>query len=194
MTQPKQRFTVGLFGTLAIAAALLIFLWLLTFQAPETLAALTTASFFLIGGLSLGYIMAGVQFEPFSMTRLVETILSALLNVVVIFYINSLVPLRFEFTVIDPQLFAVLVGVAEECFFRLFLCGWFYRFTKNFFIAIGASAAIWAGYHIARYGGNMNILVVIFMAGCILGGTFLYTRSPDGSVLGHAVVNYIALA
>jgi len=195
MAQPKREpFTLGLFGTLSIIGALLIFLWLLTFQAPEMLASLTTASFFLIGGLSLSFIMSGVKFEPFSMIRFSQTAIVTMLNVAVIFYVNTLVPISFEFATINPQLFGVLVGVAEECFFRLFLCGMFYRVSRSFIIAVVGSSIVWAGYHIARYGGNFNILFTIFLCGCVLGSTFLYTKSADGSIFGHAVVNYIALA
>jgi len=192
-SEPK-KFTVGLFGTLAIVAALLIFLWLLTFQAPEMLSPLVTASFFLVGGLSLSFAMVGVKIEPFMLERLVQTVLATVLNVVVIFYVNSLVPISFEFSVVDPQFFAVLIGVAEECFFRLFLCGLFYRFTNSFLIAVFGSSAVWSGYHISRYGGDLSILMIIFMCGCVLGATFLYTRSADGGIFGHALVNYIALA
>jgi len=194
MYQPKEQFNLGLFGTFAIVGALLIFLWLLTFQAPEVLPSLVTASFFLIGGLSLSFVMVGVKLQPFSMGNFMNVVLASILNVVVIFYVNTLVPISFEFAVIDPQLFGVLMGVAEECFFRLFLCGLFFRFTRNFFISVVASSAVWTAYHIARYGGSVNALLVVFACGCILGATFLYLKTADASVFGHAVVNYIALA
>lgn len=122
------------------------------------------------------------------------SILSSVVNIVVIFFVNQLVPLRFDLATVDPRFFGVLIGVAEECFFRLFLCGVFFRMTDNVLLSIGVSSGVWSAYHIARYGGNFNILFVIFLSGCVLGLTFLYTRSADGPIFAHAVVNYIALA
>jgi len=188
----RPRFTIGLFGSLAILASLLIFLWVQTFQDPDLIYPLVTASFFLIGGLTLSWTLVGVRIEPFRISGLVRMVISTVVNVLVIRYVNQLVPLTFEFSIVDPQVFSVLIGVAEECFFRVFLCGLFYRMTNNAFIAIVGSSAIWANYHVARYGGSMNVLVMIFLCGCVLGASFIFTRSGDGALLGHGVVNYLA--
>lgn len=189
----KEKFTIGLFGTLAILGALLIFLWLLTFQDPDSLYSLTTASFFLIGGLTLSFTMIGVRLEPFRMTNFLQSVMVTALNVAVILYVNRLVPLKFEFSIMDPQLFGTLIGIAEECFFTLFLCGLLLKLSHSSFIAIVASSAIWSTYHVARYGGNPNVLFIIFLCGCVLRATFIYTRNIDGSLFGHGCVNYIAV-
>ena len=190
----QGKFTLGLIGFLSLVGALLMFLWISTFQIPELLYPLMTASFFLVGGLALSLTLSGLQVTPFRLSNFLMSIVSMVLNVVVIMYVNQLVPMRFEMAVVSPRLMGVLVGVAEECFFRLFLCLTLYRFTGNALIAIGVSSATWATYHIARYGTGMNVWLIIFLCGCVLGGTLLFTRSGDGSIFGHAVVNYIALA
>ena len=194
MSASQSGFTLGLFGFLTIVGALLIFLWISTFQIPELLYPLMTASFFLIGGLALSLALSRLQVTPFRLSNFLMSIVSMVLNVVVIMYVNQLIPMRFEMAVVSPRLMGVLVGVAEECFFRLFLCLTLYRFTGNLIIAVGVSSAVWATYHIARYGAAVNVWLILFICGCVLGGTLLYTRSADGSVFGHAVVNYIALA
>lgn len=190
-----QPFRIGLFGFIAILGAGLIFLWLLTFRDITTIFALNTATFFLIGGLSCAFILVGVKLEPFSLYGFIGTILTAGLNFFAIRYVHSLVPLQFEFLPMNEQMFAVFMGVAEECFFRLFLCGIFWKITRNFWLAVGPSSAIWTAYHMARYGGSgILIFLQIFICGCILGATYILTKSADGSIFGHAVVNYIALA
>ena len=194
MSEPQGKFTVGLFGFLSIAGALIIFLWVSTFQIQELLYPLMTASFFLIGGFCLAYILTGIRVEPFRLSNFIMTIIATVLNVVVIMYVNQLIPIRFDFSVVSPRLFGILVAVAEECFFRLFFCGMVYQFTGSFLLAIVSSSAVWSTYHIARYGTSMNIWLIIFICGCVLGATFLYTKNADGSIFGHAVVNYIALA
>jgi len=205
METKKKVFTLELFGLIAIILALLIFLWDLTFirklseynleDAVKLLGDLTTACFFIVGGLSLSYFLSGLQVNVFTVKNFVNSVVSTLVTVMVLFYVNTLVPIRFEIPLIDNQMLGVLIGVAEECFFRLFLCGMFWRITnQSTLIAVIGSSAIWTGYHIARYGGNFNILFVIFLCGCVLGLTFIYTRNGDGPVFGHAVVNYIVLS
>jgi membrane protease YdiL (CAAX protease family) len=182
-------------GTLAIVGALLIFLWILTFQVADLMYAIVTASFFLIGGLALGVSLVGVNFRLFFTKDIIPTIMLTGANVLVILFVNQLVPIRFDLTVINPQLFGVLVGVAEECFFRLFLCGFFYRITHNQWLAIGVSAVIWSGYHIARYGGQgAGVFILITISGFMLGATYLLTRNADAPIFAHALVNFIALA
>lgn len=189
----KRPFKVGLFGILAIVGAFLIFIWLLTFNDPALLNDLVTVSFFIMGGMVLGFLLGGVQFDALKSSDFVMTILSTVLNVVMYFYINQLVPMTVPLAVVNPQLFGVLVAVSEECFFRVGLCAMIDNLTGQAWLAIIGSSAVWSAYHIAKYGTFSNIIFVIFLCGCVLGATFIYTKSADGSIFGHALVNYIVL-
>lgn len=190
----KRPFKVGLFGILAIVGAFLIFIWLLTFNDPTLLNDLVTVSFFIIGGMVLGFLLGGVRFEALRTPDFLMTILSTVVNVVMYFYINQLVPMSIPFAVVNPQLFGVLVGVAEECFFRVGLCAMIENLTGQGWLAVIGSSAVWSAYHVAKYGGSTGILFMIFLCGCILGATFIWTKSADGSIFGHGLVNYIVLA
>lgn len=193
MTEHRP-FKVGLFGILAIVGAFLIFIWLLTFNDPALLNDLVTVSFFVIGGMVLGFLLGGVKFDALRGVDFVMTILSTVLNVVMYLYINQLVPMSIPFAVVNPQLFGVLVGVAEECFFRVGLCSMIENLTGQGWLAIIGSSGIWSTYHVAKYGGSTTLLFIVFLCGCVLGATFIYTKSADGSIYGHALVNYIVLA
>lgn len=186
--QDKKSFTIGLFGVLTLVGALLTVLWLMTFQDPESLFGTVETTFFLIGGLSLAYLMVGVRIEPFKFGNLFLTMLMTALNVICLLYIQSLQLMTFG------TQDALLVGVAEECFFRLFLCGLVYRLTRNSILAVIFSSAVWSMYHVARYGGGFNILFIIFICGCVLGTSFIFSRNADSCIFAHGIVNVIASA
>lgn len=157
-----------------------------------------TTSFFILGGLVFGFTINRVEPRFFDMDHFGTSIISACVNFGVIWYVNQVVPLNFGLsTLIDEQTFAVLVAVAEECFFRMGILLLVYRLTDSPTMAIVTSSAIWAGYHVAKYGrGDPTTMpvecAIVFVCGLILGKTLLWTRSIDGSVFGHALVNYVA--
>jgi len=187
----KSKINIGLFGFLAITGAFIIFGWLLTFQIPELLYPLVTIMFFIVGGLVLA-LMMGVRLRPFTMVGFIDTVLLTGLNIVLIFYVNQLLPLRFDYAVVDPQLFGVLVGVGEECL-RIGLLALCWRLTRNVFITLFVPSLVWVTLHIPRYGSTPQILFIILIVGVILNASILYTGNADGSIFGHAGVNYIVL-
>lgn len=125
--------------------------------------------------------------------RIYESIMWGGASFAMILVLQRLIPITFETTApISPRLLGVLVGVGEECFFRVFLCGVGSKFSQ--WGGIIGSSAIWSAYHINRYGGNLNILLIIFLVGCALGWIYLQTKVADGVIFGHALVNFVALA
>jgi len=159
---------------------------------PENVNAFYVMVLLLIGGISLGVGMVGLRFEAFDTKRLFETVLWALLSFTMIFIVNRAVPVRIGISPVGETMFAILAGVAEECFFRLWLCTVTFKFTKSMVIAILVSSLSWTVYHIQRYGGNWNVLLIIFGAGCVQGWIMLQSQMGDGPIFGHMLVNAIA--
>lgn len=185
----RDYFTIGPFAILTIIGAMTFFLWMRTFVewGPEVLGGLTTSLFFIVAGLSFSMTMVGVKIEPFFFRQFVLTIFLTCINFVVIFYINQMIPLGIS------RDLSVLVGIGEEVFFTLFLCGIMYRMTHNEVIAIVGSASIWSVFHIAVYQGDFNMLLIVFFCGCWLRATFLFSRSIDSCVFAHGLVNWFAV-
>ena len=72
--------------------------------------------------------------------------------------------------------FIVLAGVAEEWFFRMFLCTWIYRFTHTAFLAVPISSLLWAVFHIGRVSGETvtaDNLMFMGMFGILIAGVVL---------------------
>lgn len=171
--------------------ATVILMYGATFRGDEAVRGiLLTSVMFLSVGLSFGALMTGIRFKFWDM-RVYETILWTGMSFGAIFIVNRLVPIHFVVTSpISIKWLNVLLGVAEECFFRVWICGVASRYST--WGAIIGSSAIWSAYHIAHYGGNFNVLFIVFIAGCILGWIYLQTRFADGVILAHALVNYVA--
>jgi hypothetical protein len=96
--------------------------------------------------------------------------------------------------------------VAEGWFFHLWLVAWLSDLASPL-IGVPASSLVWAIFHVARYGGNVNLdfssiqtflnsvfssggmLLTIFIVGLPLGALTIYFRSNDGPVFGHMLAN-----
>lgn len=179
---------------MAIAFAVLIFMYATTFKTAETLT-FVSAVLLLVIGLMFAWVMVGVKFEPFDFASLGESLIWTALCVGVIYMVNKEVPFRLDVQLpISLRLFSVLMGVAEECFFRLWLCGFINKSTLSSVLAIFVSSLVWTIYHIARYQGQAGAFWVIFFAGLVLGGALVYSKRADGVIFAHAFVNFLATA
>jgi len=190
----RRGFQIRFFGILSILVAVLVLMYGATFRGdPEVSSILLTATVMLGIGLTFGVLMTGTTFK-FRDMRVVETLLWTGASFGMILLLQRIVPLTFEITApISPRLLGVLVGVAEECFFRVFLCGVGSIMAGDIGGIIGSSAG-WSAYHIPRYGDNLTILFIIFLVGCGLGLIYLKTKFADGVIFGHALVNYVAMS
>lgn len=165
-------------------------MYCLTFAVDSGL--ILSAVSFIVVGVLFSYVTVGLRFEPFEVKGFVETVMWTVASFVSIWIANHVVPIRFEALPIDGRMFAVLMGVAEESFFRLFLCTFVLKVTRSSFLSVVTSSLIWSVYHIGRYGGNVGALFVIFLCGLVLGFVMLQTRKPDSPMFAHGVVNYLA--
>lgn len=194
MARRQQRpYTISFLGTMAIVTALLIFMYATTFEAYQG-GVIISAVLLLVVGLVFAWIMVGVRFEPFQLAHMVESIVWTALSVGAIWLVNMQVPFNLDVSPMSNQLFSILMGVAEECFFRVWLATFINKVTRFSLLAIGVSSGIWSVYHISRYGGNMSAFFIIFMAGIFLGFVMLYSKMADGVIFAHALVNYLATA
>ena len=190
MSQSERPYRIGFLGTIALVGAVLVFMYAGTFQTDQWL--IVQAVLFCAIGILFACVMVGVKFEPFQMRDLVESIVWTAVSFCAIWVINHTVPFRLEVAPISERLFSVLMGVAEESFFRVFLCTFIFKFTRQGWLAIGVSSAVWAIYHLERYGGwGMGAFVVIFLAGCVLGWVMLYSKMGDGVIFAHGAVNFL---
>lgn len=192
MSNGHRGFQIRFFGIISILVATIVLMYGTTFRGDsEVVSILLTSVTMLTIGLTFGVLMTGVQFKFFDM-RIVETILWTGMSFGGILLVNRLVPIRFDVTSgISEKWLGVLLGVAEELFFRVWICGFASKFSH--WGAIVGSSAIWSAYHIARYGGSLNTLLLIFVVGCLLGWIYLKSKVADGVIFGHALVNYFAI-
>lgn len=186
----KQTYTVGFLGNMAIVTAVLVFMYATTFN-PENVNSFYVMALLIALGLPLAVWSVGLRFS-LDKKRLFESLLWGVLSCLMILLVNQVAPVRLGLNPVNEFLFSVLAGVAEEVFFRLWLCASIHKITHSTILAIGVSSFAWSIYHIHRYGASMNVLVIIFLAGCVLGWILLQSRMGDGPIIGHMAVNGVA--
>lgn len=187
-----SEYTVSFFGQIALVGAILVYLFSTTFN-PAEANAFFTMILILIAGIVLTIALVGMpKFIPFNMKSLGSDAVSTAGSFIAVYEVNQVIPAQIGISPIGETSFAILAGVTEEWFFRMFLCTWFYKITKNIWISITVSSAIWAVFHLARYGGSPNLILIVFLAGLPLGFFTLYFKSSDGPVFAHMIINAIA--
>lgn len=191
MRRQKAPYRLGFLGGMAVVTAILIFMYATTFLREQS-TIIQNAIEFLFIGVGMAFFTVGLKFEVFKMETLGESILWMAICVVIIWMVQATAPFTLEVEVLNKQLFAVLMGVSEECFFRLFLCTFIKRMTGAGWLAIILSSFGWSVYHIARYGANMGTLLIIGVAGCALGWVMLESKMGDGPIFAHALINFLA--
>lgn len=187
-SQSSKTFTVSFFGTIATAAAVMVYLFSTTFD-PADITHFFTMFLILLAGIVLAFIFVGFKLMPFNFKNLTIDLISTAASFASIYYLNTVVPVNYGVSPISAQAFGVLSGVAEEWFFRMWLCAWVYRMTTSMILAVPFSSFVWAMFHLARYGDNPAMLWLIFLVGLPLGFLTLYFRSADGPMFGHMIIN-----
>jgi len=191
-TGTSKPYKIGFLGTMALVGAVLIFMFLSTFPSEHS-NTLFGAVLMGVIGIAFAFIMVGLKVEPFQFADLVESVIWTGVSVGAIWIINATVPFNLDVAPLSSRLFSILMGVFEEAFFRVWLCTFIDKVTKQAWLAIIVSSGIWSVYHLQRYGGaGLGTFLVIFMAGCILGWVMLTSKMGDGVIFGHALVNFLA--
>jgi hypothetical protein len=208
----KKPYTVGFFGSIALAGAILVYLFSTTFD-PTSFNQFLVMLSILIAGVLLSVTMVGVKFMPFNMKNLLTDLLSTGVAFVSIYVISGFTASAASATSITagqspigPISFGILSGVAEGWFFHLWLVAWLSDLASPW-VGVPASSLVWAIFHVARYGGSVNLdfssiqgfinsvlggggmLLTIFIVGLPLGALTIYFRSNDGPVFGHMLAN-----
>lgn len=192
--QSPRALKLGFLGLMAISASFIIFMYGTTFQIPDLNAVLVPVVLMGVIGFSLAFILNGIQVTPFQIGSFVSTVMWTIVSALSIWLVNKTVPLKLVTYPLDPRLLAVLAGVMEEVFFRLWLLPMIFKFTHSTFISIGSVTLIWTVYHLARYGGSQGALLIVFLSGIMLAVAVMASRSADPAIFAHAVVNYFAVA
>lgn len=96
-------------------------------------------------------------------------------------------------SVINVKLFAIMMAVAEECFFRGFLMSWFARQFNSDTLAVILQAVVFAAYHTAVYGTSPTLMLYVLMSGGILGFVAWRTGRLSTSMLVHSIINIISV-
>ncbi len=102
----------------------------------------------------------------------------------------SLLP-ALSTTPINWSLFAVLIAISEEQFFRGFMTPFF----ANRLGMIGGSIAggvLFGFYHYAVYSADVQALLVVTVVGIALSYIALYTKSATPGMVAHALNNFLA--
>ncbi len=187
----KKFLTVSFFGQLALAGAVMVYIFSTTFG-PAEINNFFVMLFILIFGIVLSYTMVGVKFIAFSAKSLFSDLVATLASFITVWYVNKIVPAEIGISPIGETAFGILSGVSEEWMFRAWLCSWIYKMTGSMLLAVPISSFAWAIFHLARYGGNMDLIWLVFFAGLPLGYFTLAFRSADGPTFGHMIVNAFA--
>jgi membrane protease YdiL (CAAX protease family) len=123
----------------------------------------------------------------------------------------------FTFSTTEQALYFVFAAVAEEVFFRVFLLSLLIKLGRDqsestsrsqrdlkrikmspprdlivISIAIVIQAAIFTAIH-QNYYGNLPMLASVFVGGIILGIFFVIWKDPTANILGHFLLNIIAV-
>jgi hypothetical protein len=184
-----QKYSVSFFGTIATAGAFILYLFSTTWE-PADMNAFLIMTLILLAGIVLAYIFVGFKLMPFNMKNLALDLIATVVSVISLIYISNLYnPASLGVSPLNQTAFLILAGVAEEWFFRSWLCCWVYKFTRFIFLAVPVSSMVWALFHLARYGGDMGMIWIVFLAGLPLGYFTLLFKSADGPMFGHMIVN-----
>jgi len=94
-------------------------------------------------------------------------------------------------SVFDAKLYAGLMAVAEEQFFRGFLANFALKYTGNTGAAAVVSSMIGTIYHFYRYGGDYNALMFVFFGFLVLSTIALREQRLSPAILAHVIHNVV---
>jgi membrane protease YdiL (CAAX protease family) len=98
---------------------------------------------------------------------------------------------KMELTGVDAMLYAVLIAVAEEQFFRGAILNFLLTLT-NPTLAILSSAAIFMVYHFAVYGTILANLIYVLIGGLVLSWVAYRSGRLSPSILAHVLNNTLS--
>jgi len=183
---------------IAIAISLYTFIGLDPTYGSEAVYILTLA----LAGLTMMMVTSGFKVEA-NVTRAEqgEALRDFVLAFAAIYFDNGVVDVLPEGLLSiagSPGLvLGVMIGVAEELWFRGFLTPLLANRLKglmngSYYPGIVAQGFLFMVYHSFVYGNNPNALTIVFLAGMVLGYVDLKARRLFPSIAAHCVVNAFA--
>ena len=115
------------------------------------------------------------------------------------------VPSTIALSSVDAVLYGILMAVSEEVFFRGFITDFLLSYfgrpsakiggfaLNNAYVALGASAGIFAIYHFARYGATPNALIYVWVGGFVLSWIAWKSKRLSPSIVAHCLNNIFSL-
>jgi membrane protease YdiL (CAAX protease family) len=100
-----------------------------------------------------------------------------------------------SFTIEEQALYFVFAAVCEELFFRVLILELFLRIKADLqtkVIGIVLQALMFTAIH-QNYYANLPMLISVFLGGIILGIFYVIWRDPTANILGHFMLNVIAV-
>ena len=128
--------------------------------------------------------------EPSTIKNVAFYTIIAFFGIALTGYVVANLPL--ELTGFDALLFAILMAIAEEPFFRGFITNFLLLKLRNPALAIILSGFIFGIYHLARYGGDLSALFYVSFGGMILNWVGFRSGRLSPCMLAHIINNVIA--
>ena len=191
-----QRVVVDILWLTWILVAITIFVWLGTFVDLSPILAMkgVIGAVMLLTGTFFSALLIGFKYDWTFSEQEWDTFLSSLfVCLIVILFVNIITP-PLSVTPIPDSLFALLIGIAEEAFFRGFLLTGLLVITKgNSIWAILVSSFLGAVYHTAVYQQSNQLMMIVFGCFCVLGAAYVLSGKRLSVVMtAHGAVNIMA--
>ncbi|MFC1754231.1 CPBP family intramembrane glutamic endopeptidase [Thermoproteota archaeon] len=104
---------------------------------------------------------------------------------------DALLPQTVVLAIIPLSMFAVIMAVSEEIFFRYYLTKLFSNMKNNWTAIIFVGMGLFPTYHLWRYGPYPPLLIVTALCGAVLSWAYIRSGTPSAVLLPHALVNYM---
>ena len=191
-----QQVKLDVISMMWIAGAVMISLYISTFSQtfPELFQQGIFALLLMISGLFLTAVISGLTWSPI----VTETSFPFYVFVAILgfFFANIASATAFQLTPyteapISPAMYAVLIGVSEEAFFRGFIQSFLGKLIGFKPVVIGLSAAVFAVYHAAVYGTSAEALMTVFIGGLVFAAIMSMTNRLSITMTAHGIYNFL---
>lgn len=193
----KQAILLDIVWAFWIVVSLLIFCYLPTWVDTDQVLAIKSIIGFtlLMGGTVMSLVLIGFRSDRFfSLEDVANSLGYIIISLGAVFMVNRVTAsLQLSSVPINSTLFIMLMGIAEEAFFRGFLLGFVNRLTGSSLIAMVLSSFVGMVYHAAVYGTVTTNMVIVFGSFFVLG--FCYVLSGyrlSVTMSAHALINLMS--
>lgn len=98
-----------------------------------------------------------------------------------------------ELSIQDQILYGALYAISEEIFFRGVITMWLFAKLHSGLVAALAAGAIFMFYHIGVYGGSIDNMTYVLIAGTLFSYVTIATQSLASSTIAHILNNLWAV-